>query len=327
MRQERGQSGRGQSGALLFTLLLLALALTLLLRWRQSPAEAEVSAAPTAAPTATPLLFAVETPPRPSPTPTPRTGPYVAQGYTAETYQLVSDLVYTRRREGAAGEETVQSLLASLREADPPLGEAWAGIMDCWKWVNDGMTILSGQVPQGLPEDGSLCFVVLGFQLQYDGSMAPQLLGRCEAALACARRYPNSLLALTGGGTAAGDKSKTEAGVMADWLVSQGVRRERLIVEDESMTTDQNARNTTAILVRDYPQITTLAVVTSDYHVPLGVLMFTEAALLRGCETGSAPFTVAANMAYPTNATEADWDFWGEKNQGGYVWTLANPRY
>lgn len=316
---------KNRGGALLAALLLALLSLTLL-RWQQRPAGVESAALPSPTPTPTPRPIVIETPPPPSPTPTPPGAPYVPLGYTQETYQLVSDMVFTRRQQGAEGEAEVQAFLEALRAKDAPLADAWRGIMDCWHYVNTDMPILAGQVPQGLPEDESLCFVVLGFQLQYDGEMAPQLVGRCEAALACARRYPNSRLALTGGGTAAGDRSKTEAGAMAEWFATRGVRRERLIVEDQSLTTDQNAANTTALLTRDYPEITTLVVISSDYHVPLGVLMFTESALLRGYETGRVPFTVAGNMAFPTNATEADWTFWGEKNQGSYVWTLAAPR-
>ena len=322
MRREK-KPGRG---AVFFALLLLALAVMLLLRWQQSPAEPLRVETPPPKARVTPRPITVETPPAtPTPSPTLRPGSYTPRGYTAQTYQLVSDLVYTRRQQGSEGEETIQTLLAELEREDAPLAETWRGILDAWAYVNRDMPILHAQVPQNLPEDDSLCFVVLGFQLQYDGTMAPQMLGRCEAALACARRYPSCYLALTGGGTAAGDREKTEAGVMAEWFVSKGVQRERLIVEDASMTTDQNARNTCAILTQGYPQIRTLVIVTSDYHVPLGVLMFKEAALLRYYETLEQPFTVAGNVAFPTNATEADWTFWGEKNQGQYVWTLANP--
>ena len=310
--------------ALLLAVVLLLLAVVLLLRFRNAP---EAPDAESDAPTQSDARpFTIEAPPTPSPTPTPPGAPYEAQGYTAETYQLVSDLVYTRRQKGEAGDAEIETLLDSLTENDKPLGEAWRGIMDTWSYVNRDMEVQCGQVPQGLPEDDSLCIVVLGFQLQYDGTMAPQLIGRCETALACARRYPNALLALTGGGTAMGDAAKTEAGVMADWFALKGIRSERIIVEDQSLTTDQNARNTTAILTRDYPQVRTLLIVTSDYHMPLGVLMFTESALLHGYETGTVPFTVQAHSAFATNATEGDWSYWGEKNQGSYVWALAAPK-
>lgn len=324
MKNHRKQAKRAR-GASLFALLLLLLALLLLLRWRLAAPQAQ-EPSPAVSPVATPQRsFAVETAPLPTPRWTPDPTLEAPRGYTASTYQLVSDLVFTRRQLGEDGDEKVQTLLEKLKAEDPRLGKAWEGIMDCWRWVNREMPILNAQVPQNLPEDSSLCFVVLGFQLQFDGTMAPQLLGRCEAALACARRYPNSLLALTGGGTAVGAPNVTEAGAMADWFAAQGIARERLIVEGRSFSTEQNASYTSEILTRDYPQITTLVIVTSDYHVPLGVLMFSEAALLYEYENGSKPFTVAANVAFPTSATESDWTFWGEKNQGHYVWSLAAP--
>ncbi|MBQ3804073.1 MAG: hypothetical protein II845_10315 [Oscillospiraceae bacterium] len=52
--------------------------------------------------------------------------------YTAETYQLVTDLVYTYRYLGAAGWPQVEDTLSSLKAVDPKLGELWDGIMRKW---------------------------------------------------------------------------------------------------------------------------------------------------------------------------------------------------
>ena len=97
----------------------MLLALTLLLRWQQDPVEPEPIATARPALTATPRPITVETPPQPSPSPTVAPDPYTPQGYTAETYQLVSELVFTRRSLGAEGDEQIQTVLASLREAYP----------------------------------------------------------------------------------------------------------------------------------------------------------------------------------------------------------------
>ena len=164
---------------------------------------------------------------------------------------------------------------------------------------------------------------MLGFQLLPDGDMAPELLGRCERALACAQQYPHAYLAVTGGGTAFKNKEVTEASVMADWLLGHGIAPERIIREDRSQTTDQNAVNTCAILAEQYPQIHTIVVITSDYHMPLGCLMFSEAALLYGFETGRVPYEVKDNAAFATDGLAPGYT--GMRNQAPYVWTMADP--
>ena len=211
-----------------------------------------------------------------------------------------------------------------LQEADPALGAAWTGIMDYWEYANMDMPI-NAALPDDLPQDDSLCLVLLGFQLLYDGDMAPELLGRCQVALAAAKKYPNAYIAVTGGGTAGKDRSITEAGVMADWLIAQGIAPERIIREDVSLTTDQNATNTCAILAALYPQVKQVAIISSDYHLPLGCLMFTEASLLYGYEHGAVPFTVVSNAAWATDGKTPGYS--GMKNQASYVWVMADPKY
>ena len=196
--------------------------------------------------------------------------------------------------------------------------------MSYWDYVNTGLEIQVGAVPEGLPEDDSLGIVVLGFELMYDGSMTPELVGRCELALSCAQRYPNAWLVLTGGGTALQNKQATEAGVMAEWFLERGVEEKRLILEDRSLTSADNAEYTCAILGGGYSQIKNLMIVTSDYHIQMGCLLFEESAWLYGWEYGEKPFTVVANTALATPGRD---DYKGTKKQAQYLWALANPHY
>ena len=248
-----------------------------------------------------------------------------ANPYTETTYQLVTDLVYTRRQKGEEGEEEIRRLLTELKEEDPELGEMWQGIMDYWAYVSGELTVNIGMLPEGLTGDDSLCLVVLGFQLMPNGSMAPELLGRCETALACARQYPNAVLAVTGGGTASGNREATEAGVMADWFVSKGIDRERILVEDRSLTTDQNASFTCALLASQAPQVRELAVISSDYHVGLGCLLFTEASLLYGYQNGCPPpWQVVSNAGFATSGSP---EYSDPRRFGADIWVLADPTY
>ena len=71
---------------------------------------------------------------------------------------------------------------------------------------------------------------------------------------------------------------------MAAWLREQGVPDSRIIVEDKSLTTAQNAINTYDILIKQYPQVKELAIVSSDYHIETGTLLFGAEAILRDSE-------------------------------------------
>ena len=314
----------------LFLLLCIALAGLLFLRWkaREEPAVPVIAetAAPQPLPTVTPEPTPTPAPmPTLSPVPTPEPTVFVPpQGYTEESYNLVSDMVYAYADKQEAAVDIIRADLEKLSALDPALGAFWTKLMQTWSEVNSGLTLNPGVLPDGLPEDGSLCIVVLGFQLESDGSMAPELLGRCETALKCAEKYPNALIVVTGGGTAWSNPSATEAGVMADWLISHGVEASRILKEDASRTTGDNAEFTVKLLVENRPEVKALAIVSSDYHVPLGVLLFEEEALLQEYETGTLPFSVISNAAYDTGGyTRPD----SPMMQKMWLWGLADPHY
>lgn len=167
--------------------------------------------------------------------------------------------------------------LSALASLDPSLGEKWMRIMNLW----EAPITVNQELPDGLPEDDSLCLVGLGFQLNPDGTMRDELVERLKVMLAASEKYPNAIIVCTGGGTAADDPTATEAGRMAEWLKTQGVDPSRLIVEDHSLTTAQNAIYTFDILSEKYPQVRQIAIISSDYHIATGTLLFGAEAILR----------------------------------------------
>ena len=86
---------------------------------------------------------------------------------------------------------------------------------------------------------------------------------------------------------------------MAEYLVANGVAPERVIVEDRSQTTAQNAAFSCAILEAQYPQVRKLAILSSDYHIATGVLLFGAQSILTAAEPGQERFEVVSNAAYP----------------------------
>ena len=221
----------------------------------------------------------------------------VAMGLPATAEEAQSQIeraVVSYAAEGTRDERA----LSGLASLDPALGEKWTRIMDLWEApvaVNDALL-------EGLPDDDSLCLVALGFQLNPDGTMREELVERLRVLLAASEKYPRAIIVCTGGGTAADDPTATEAGRMADWLESRGVDPSRLIVEDHSLTTAQNAIYTFDILAAQYPQVKQIAIVSSDYHIATGVLLFGAEAILRESDV-----EVVSNAAWraPSGALSA----------------------
>lgn len=221
--------------------------------------------------------------------------PAVPSEPVVSAFELIERAVYLYGTYGAEENADVDEILDGLDSLYPETGARWRMIFDCWRRF-DGMTF-SARLPEGLPDDGSLCIVVLGYQLNPDGSMREELYKRLRVALYCAEQYPNAYILCTGGHTASENPGASEAGRMAKWLVKNGVAPERVIVEDSSLTTTQNADFTYAILTEDYPSVTVLAVISSDYHVASGAVLLEAASVLNAPSADLAPFRVAACAA------------------------------
>ena len=211
---------------------------------------------------------------------------------------MIEELAVYYGTYGSEAEEKTAELLDELCAADPVSGAKWGRIMQLWKTVNEDPEINENILPDGLPETDELCMIVLGFQLNPDGSMKDELIERLTVAKASAEKYPNSLVVCTGGGTAAENPDATEAGEMAKWLIENGVDPQRVIVEDQSLTTAQNAIYTYRILTEQYPQVKQLAIISSDYHIATGTLLFGAEATLQAEEAGKETMTVVSNAAW-----------------------------
>ena len=61
---------------------------------------------------------------------------------------------------------------------------------------------------------------------------------------------------------------------MARWLEKQGISKERIIEEPRAMSTTQNAIKSCKLLAADYPQVKSLALITSDYHIYQSCVLF-----------------------------------------------------
>ena len=202
---------------------------------------------------------------------------------------------------GSYGDEAnahIETLLKELRSVDADAAARWGRIMPLWRSVQTDLKLNYDVLPDGLPDTDELCLVLLGFQLAPDGSMRDELIERLKVAQRSAEKYPNALIVCTGGGTAAENESAAEAREMSKWLIENGIAPARVIVEDRSLTTAQNAIYTFDVLAERYPQVSKLAIVSSDYHIATGALLFGAEAILRAEKAGEDRVTVVSNAAW-----------------------------
>ena len=227
-----------------------------------------------------------------------------ARGQTDKN-PLIEDMILYYGCRGEAAAEAVDGLLGALKEADDRQGALWEDIMDYWRYVDTELVIHANHLPEGLPEDDSLALVILGLALNADGSMKDELIRRLKVGLDCAAQYPNAYVICTGGGTAKENGAVTEAGQMGAWLLENGLAENRLILEDQSLSTIENAQYSLDILHRNYPRVDAVAIVSSDYHIARACLLFEATMLIGMDEKQESAIQVVSNCASP--APEEDY--------------------
>ncbi|MBR6426197.1 MAG: YdcF family protein [Clostridia bacterium] len=223
---------------------------------------------------------------------------------TVNVEKTVEEIVVDYGTYGEKANDRISELLSDLSSADAAAGARWKKITDLWRSPQLGQPINYDVLPDGLPDTDELCIVVLGFQLNPDGTMKDELVQRLNVALRSLEKYPNAYVVCTGGGTASENESASEAGEMAKWLEAQGVAKKRIIVEDNSVTTAQNAIFTYDILTSLYPSVKKLAIVSSDYHIATGELLFTAESILRANAVGNEKLEVVSNAAWKAPSGE-----------------------
>lgn len=217
---------------------------------------------------------------------------------TEKSHELIRDIIMFHGYYRGEKDDKVDELFEELKAENSREAKLWREIIDYWDYANNEMPVNIGKLPDDLPNDDSLCIMILGFELYDDGSMQPELIGRLNVALDCANQYPNAYVVCTGGGTAINNKAVTEADLMGKWLVEHGLDESRLIIENKSQTTAENAIFSYGILREKYPNVDSVALISSSYHIPWGALLL-EAAFMKTASDGqSEEMHVIANAAY-----------------------------
>lgn len=110
---------------------------------------------------------------------------------------------------------------------------------------------------------------------------------RCEKAAEYLNAHKNTV-AIACGGIVHDDQYVSEAQVISDILVSKGIERERIILEDKSRTTVQNFVNARKIIdsMGEFYS-DRIAILSSDFHLLRSALIAKKTGFI--CQTVSAP--------------------------------------
>ncbi|RMI30680.1 YdcF family protein [Nocardia stercoris] len=114
--------------------------------------------------------------------------------------------------------------------------------------------------------------VVLGYGLQDDGQMRPQLLDRLFAAYAQAVLTPLAPVIVTGGNP---ENGITEADAMRDWLIGHGIDATRIHSETRADNTIENAKYSAQMM--DDIGAKNAVLITSADHLPRAQRDFADA--------------------------------------------------
>lgn len=106
--------------------------------------------------------------------------------------------------------------------------------------------------------------VILGSAL-VDGQPGPILAARLKKGLALAQRYPDAKVVVSGQGP---DVKVSQATVMADSLINDGLQKERLLVEPTANNTRENLARSWELIKKDGGQKRhSVLIVTSNFHL------------------------------------------------------------
>jgi uncharacterized SAM-binding protein YcdF (DUF218 family) len=127
----------------------------------------------------------------------------------------------------------------------------------------EAIVILSGLVRNSNPNRG-------------EPELGPSTIYRCLHGVVLHRALPEQPIVLSGG-EIDGEGSPTASSVMREFLINQGVNPTRIILEERSRTTFENAVES-GILLRDR-NISRFALITSATHMHRTVLCFRKQGL------------------------------------------------
>ncbi|MBQ8091999.1 MAG: YdcF family protein [Clostridia bacterium] len=228
---------------------------------------------------------------------------------------LLTDLLSAYEEHEGAALSAISNDLEMIRMESSQDYEIAEAIASHWKQVYlseyplimatdpDAASMLEAK---GVKDSQRHAFVVLGYALKA-GEMTDELKGRCEAAAVGARAFPNAWIVCSGGATGGQNPEQhTEAGLMRAYLSEQcGIDPARILIDEEALTTAENALYTFRILREQ--QVETITIVTSAYHQKWGQVIYNAVSALYRQECGYSA-EIMGNLCYEADGKTMDRD-------------------
>lgn len=134
------------------------------------------------------------------------------------------------------------------------------GVIFAVFWFGMGYVMKQGEKPTA---DGTANYaIVLGAKINAGGAPSKALKYRLDAAYEYAMKYPQIQLILSGGQGA--DEDMPEAVAMKNYLLKRGLAENRLIVENQSTSTYENIKFSSAKIPLNEKKIT---IISNDFHL------------------------------------------------------------
>jgi uncharacterized SAM-binding protein YcdF (DUF218 family) len=127
--------------------------------------------------------------------------------------------------------------------------------------------------------------IVLGSGLLGGGRVSPLLASRLDRGVAVYRRQAGDPLLIVSGGKGS-DERVSEAAAMSRYVQARGFPADRVVLEDQSRTSEENLINSKAIMQRLRPDGYRCVIVTSNFHV-FRAAMIARRIGVRGQATGA----------------------------------------
>jgi len=203
--------------------------------------------------------------------------------------ELLDQLKAAYETPSAEDGEKIDALVEKIASVNADDGDIARSVAEHWKavYLDPGYRLCiwwrredAKELEVTKPDyDQKHAFVVLGYQLK-DGQMQNELIGRCKAAAAAAKSFPDTYVICSGGPTGQNNpEANTEAGLMKQFLITRGgIDRKRILTDTRALSTLDNAENTFAILKKH--DIHSITLVTSTYHQKWGQVLYNAMAAI-----------------------------------------------
>lgn len=141
------------------------------------------------------------------------------------------------------------------------------------KLINEGFTLpINQNISKSLNHGKSTAIIILGYALHSDGTMDDKLIARLKQGLSLYQLNPAATIVVSGGVAQGG---VTEAYLMREWLINNGVNSQNIILEDKSIDTVSNALNSLAKIQN--LELKNLVIVSSASHLRRATTLFKQA--------------------------------------------------